>query len=227
MNNNLRGTAIRKIVSMLLCAIFILSLAGCGGGDKGKVVEENGVKVRQMTFSEYFNQDKPTILYRANPVSKDTYVQDVYIIQGNKLKSLKITHKTLGEFSKMSDDEILKYLSLRLPKNTDELSESDKETVRQIQKKYESAKSFVNTIKTYSIDMNYDPLPDLSNIEAKLTSPELKSPFNLLHNNILDAIQEAMKEIMSSIYPKISLAKFIDSPKHTVEYYVEMYRERS
>lgn len=240
MNNKLRGTAIRKIVSLLICAIFIFSLAGCSG-NKGKVVEKNGVKVRQMTFSEYFNQDKPTIIYYVPPYvdvkfySKEHTVKEVYVVQGNKLKSLEIkTHKTIGEFSKMSDDEILKFFSLRLPKNIDELSESDKETVQQIQKKYESYQnkygsyeSFVNTIQTYPIDTNATEEPDFSNIEAKFTRAELQFDFYLLRNNMLDAMKETTEEIVNSMYPKISLAKFVDSPKHTVEYYVDKHREKS
>lgn len=99
-----------------------LSLYACGGGQGPAGDTEAGSPPETVTspeseetvtppsdkplsLSQYIQSSEPQILYRVHELSKEEY-PDIYLVQDNTLISSGLD-LTLGELSKMSDEEII------------------------------------------------------------------------------------------------------------------------
>ena len=118
----------RKIalfMCMFLCMATILS--GCGKEQKEEVTEESQETTEEeseseteekvYTFNEYINSKDVCIWYEVNMdssknmsqsiIGKDTTVDSVYIFKDGKVSCVTSMDITLGELSKMQDEEVI------------------------------------------------------------------------------------------------------------------------
>lgn len=256
MDIKLNKKLIRKIGGFALTTTLALSLAACGGKkdeDSSQQVEKNEIvvekkkddkttkkknksKTNEITFSEYFNQDKPVIIYNEDPL-KDS--KPYRIIKNNKVKILsrELSSKSLDDFSKMTEDEILSYFGKRTPqKSYDELSDSDKEIVDKFQKKYKNSESFHDSLDlelNKKIDHYYysDSAVNLTRNGDDVSEAvdKLSKDYNIDINNALSTNEGVLNDVLIHLeyagVDGLTLGYFINTPVHTVEYNVEKFKE--
>ena len=134
----------RKIalfMCMFLCMATILS--GCGKEQKEEVTEESQETTEEeseseteekvYTFNEYINSKDVCIWYEVNMdssknmsqsiIGKDTTVDSVYIFKDGKVSCVTSMDITLGELSKMQDEEVIELATKQFVDNTDNFLE--------------------------------------------------------------------------------------------------------
>lgn len=126
----------RKIalfLCMFLCMATILS--GCGKEQKEEVTEESQETTEEKvyTFNEYINSKDVCIWYEVNMdssknmnqsiIGKDTTVDSVYIFKDGKVSCVTSMDNTLGELSKMQDEEVIELATKQFVDNTDNFFE--------------------------------------------------------------------------------------------------------
>lgn len=110
-------TKFKKTVALAMCALLLCSCGKAENTAKDGTVSENTEEVKAggktaeagtYTLSEYLEQNSPSIWYNLNDpeYGKDTLVKTVYVYDSGKMFQADL-NITLGELSRMSDEEIL------------------------------------------------------------------------------------------------------------------------
>lgn len=116
----------RRIVIIFAIALCFILLGGCSNKEpngsisgtnifdsenNGQLSESDGKTT--YTFSEYLREsyDAPLLFFTISKVTKDNEIYRIYVVQDGKVKEYKnYGGKTLGDYARMSDAEILTYL---------------------------------------------------------------------------------------------------------------------
>ncbi|WP_311479651.1 hypothetical protein [uncultured Anaerococcus sp.] len=247
MDINLNKKLIRKIGGFALTTTLALSLTACGGkkeessfqqaNENDVVVEKKKAKGKDITYSEFFNQDKPVVVFCADNLNyEESETGDYYIFQNNKVRILNedVSSKNLTDFSKMTEDEVLTYFAKRIPqKNLDALNSSEKEIVNNFQNKYKNFDNFLSSLEPKTADK----LNSSNSVYVDLASDEsLHEPIEkLLDRYNIDVItplattaediQGLLKSLLIDGKDILNFGNFVDKPTHTVDFHVRKFRE--
>lgn len=99
----------------------VVACPECGFGDFNLESNKNLLNDSSFTVLSYLKKssDKPLILYHIKNIAKDEKVTRAYVITDGKCKNY-FCDKTLGELSKMTDDEIIAMLMLKYEEGAEE-----------------------------------------------------------------------------------------------------------
>ncbi|MGF0040282.1 hypothetical protein ACQRBF_05805 [Peptoniphilaceae bacterium SGI.131] len=261
----------KKLTRLFLLTCLVVTLTSCGEKTKevSKKLETNGEKTKEVSenrktqdpnipiqiekkknsniiFSEFFKENKPIILYEVKKIDKEEEVYRYYIVQDNKIKEFNLDYnnrmgKTLGELSKMKDDEIIEMLYKLTPKELDTLNEDDKATVQKIKAEFENPQQYLSGIAS-SINVPKD-IQDKAvmfskhkELESKISDENLRSKINEINERVLSdnfrnskflpdyALMVNFKTVFYNVND-LNLSKYIEKPLHTVEYNVKVLKE--
>lgn len=103
----------KKLLMTILCVLFALSLTACGGNNDSSSNQENadnGNSKNEYTLSSFLDQKEPVILYSVGKkVGKDETPEKIYYFKDGRITVFSSIDKTIGELSKMKDDEIIEF----------------------------------------------------------------------------------------------------------------------